>query len=324
MNAHDPEGLRAVAASHLISACNKHELKDISKSQIFDLRQEGFDAFCEASVMIDGEISQISQMMQLLCLPPSCVVGPLTFKEFEDILAGDTTLPPRHTWIIIIKTNALSLDEVVSPAAEGGAAPASASASGVLPDAPSGGPALRVREACVYVPAGSTDSTEGRPCVIATVHTDDIELYYTVEFDDGELRQTIAEQLRSAPVEPVQPYETMFDNFFQAEEAEDELLRGLHPAPVTEHSAATPTALPRTMQPHHFVVAFRRDGDTQLASTLHPGDFRGRGQPSPAVHQLPRGSRGQPSPAVHQLPASAPMHTPGLPSGVTFDSFQPY
>ena len=118
MNAHDPEGLRAVAASHLISACNKHELKDISKSQIFDLRQEGFDAFCEASVMIDGEISQISQMMQLLCLPQSCVVGPLTFKEFEDILSGDTTLPPRHTWIIIVKTNALSLDEVVSPAEE--------------------------------------------------------------------------------------------------------------------------------------------------------------------------------------------------------------
>ena len=192
--------------------------------------------------MIDGEISQISQMMQLLCLPQSCVVGPLTFKEFEDILSGDTTLPPRHTWIIIVKTNALSLDEVVSPAEE-------------------------------------------------------------------ESPTLAAEECPSSPIEPVQPYETMFGNFFQAEEAEDELLRGLHPAPVTANTAATPAALPRTMQPHHFVVAFRRDGDTQLAPTLHPGDFRGRGQPSPAVHQLP---------------AAAPMHTPGLPSGVTFDSFRPY
>ena len=94
-------------------------------------------------------------------------------------------------------TIASAIDEAV-PAR--GAAPASASTPTVLPGAPSGELALRVREACMYVPADSTDSTEGRPCVIAAVHTDDVELYYTVEFGDGELRQTVAERLRGAPV----------------------------------------------------------------------------------------------------------------------------
>ena len=82
----------------------------------------------------------------------------------------------------------------------GGVAPPQASAPAAQPSAPSGEPALRVREACMYVPAGSTDSTEGRPCVIAAVHTDDVELYYTVEFGDGELRQTVAGRLRGAPI----------------------------------------------------------------------------------------------------------------------------
>ena len=37
INAHDPKGLRAAAAAHLISACGKHELSSITKTQVFGL-----------------------------------------------------------------------------------------------------------------------------------------------------------------------------------------------------------------------------------------------------------------------------------------------
>ena len=55
-------------------------------------------------------------------------------------------------------------------------------------------------EACMLVPAGSTDSTEGRPCTIIAVHMDDIDPYYTVQLEDGGVRDTVADRLRSVPV----------------------------------------------------------------------------------------------------------------------------
>ena len=64
-----------------------------------------------------------------------------------------------------------------------------------------------------------------------------------------------------------------------------------------------PDPLPAILHPHHFLVAFRRDRDQALAAVLEAEDFR--------AHRVSPGR-----------PVVEP-HTPGLPSGVAYDSFQP-
>ena len=52
---------------------------------------------------------------------------------------------------------------------------------------------------CLYLPKGTDDSTGGCPCTIVGVHRDDIVPYFTVQFADSSLRDTVAERLRGAP-----------------------------------------------------------------------------------------------------------------------------
>ena len=112
-----------------------------------------------------------------------------------------------------------------------------------------------------------------------------------------------------------QPIDTLFRNFIaggegggertpaavDGEEAQadgEEAQEG-----VRAFQAASPAA---ALQPHHFLVAWRRDIDHHLSRLLHPSDFRSHGSPSPVVHP-------------HQR---AGLVTPGLPAGVNYDSFQ--
>ena len=55
-------------------------------------------------------------------------------------------------------------------------------------------------EACVWVVADTTDSTDGVPCTVTAVHYDDGDPYYTITFADGGERETVAARLRGAPV----------------------------------------------------------------------------------------------------------------------------
>ena len=55
-------------------------------------------------------------------------------------------------------------------------------------------------ERCLHVPADASESMEGRPCEVVAVHTDDVEPYFTVLFDDGGQRETVQARLRSFPV----------------------------------------------------------------------------------------------------------------------------
>ena len=107
--------------------------------------------------------------------------------------------------------------------------------------------------------------------------------------------RAIAAEEPTSPVPPIapecpatgpQPWETQFDSFMEEAEA----------ATTAE---AVHTDLPRVLQPHHFVVAWRRKEDVMLAPSLTAQtDFRTHGQPSPAMHQLP-------------------PFTPGLPQGAS-------
>ena len=107
--------------------------------------------------------------------------------------------------------------------------------------------------------------------------------------------RTIAAEEPTSPVPPIapecpatgpQPYQTQFDAFMEEAEA-------------GTTAEAVHTDLPRVLQPHHFVVAWRRKEDVMLAPSLTAQtDFRTHGQPSPAMHQLP-------------------PFTPGLPQGAS-------
>ena len=95
-----------------------------------------------------------------------------------------------------------ALDAAV-PLTGGAASSAEAVSSEAAPTTTSAAAAPRLfekLEACVLVPAGSEDSTEGRPCTVIAVHMDDIDPYYTVQLEDGSVRETIADRLRSVPV----------------------------------------------------------------------------------------------------------------------------
>ena len=96
------------------------------------------------------------------------------------------------------------------------------------------------------------------------------------------------------PATGAQPYEAQFNAFMEGVTAEG------------TGAEAAETDLPRVLQPHHFVVAWRRTADVQLAPTLSAdSDFRTHGEPSPAVHHVP-------------------PHTPGLPQDATaYDVFRP-
>ena len=61
-------------------------------------------------------------------------------------------------------------------------------------------PGFEKGAACVYLPTGVEDSTDGRACTVQAVHMDDTVPYYTIAFPDGAVRHTVAERLRGAPV----------------------------------------------------------------------------------------------------------------------------
>ena len=89
------------------------------------------------------------------------------------------------------------------------------------------------------------------------------------------------------PATGEQPWEAQFNSFMEEAAAAATAAEAVH------------TDLPRVLQPHHFVVAWRRKEDVMLAPSLTAQtDFRTHGQPSPAMHQLP------------------PL-TPGLPQGAS-------
>ena len=93
-----------------------------------------------------------------------------------------------------------------------------------------------------------------------------------------------------------QPWEAQFNAFMQ------------EAMPAADAADAAHTELPRALQPHHFVVAWRRTADEQHAPTLMAdSDFRTHGQQSPVVHHVP--------PLVS---------TPGLPPGASdFETLHP-
>ena len=225
INAHDPKGLRAAAAAHLISACGKHELSSITKTQVFGLHAKSeFDTFAAATIKESAIESPCAQMLRALHVPPNCVLGPLPFATFERLLTGelDQTYARRHTYIVIV---------VVPPLASADAAEA----------------------------AGSTPL--------------------------GPLPSRVPDCPRSG----VPPWADLFAGTdFQVDDAEAE---------------AEAEELPRVQQPHHFVVAWRREADSLHAQRLSAeSDFRRHGQPSPVVHQ-----------------AAGSSHTPGMPPGGSFD-----
>ena len=110
MNAHDPDGYRAMAAAHLVSSCAKHDLLEITKTSIFKLRSDELDVYVHSLLQEDSGVQGLSALMSALHLTEDLIIGPVSFPEFMQLLNGDCDAAhtPRRTYIVIVRAEPLA------------------------------------------------------------------------------------------------------------------------------------------------------------------------------------------------------------------------
>ena len=117
MNAHDPDGYRAMAAAHLVSSCAKYDLLEITKTSIFKLRSDELDVYVHSLLQEDSGVQGLSALMSALHLTEDLIIGPVSFPEFMQLLNGDCDAAhtPRRTYIVIVRAEPLAPVQAEGP-----------------------------------------------------------------------------------------------------------------------------------------------------------------------------------------------------------------
>ena len=286
LNTADATGFRAMAAAHLVSSAAKYELRDVTKSSIFQLQGPAIEAFLTAASEddeVDGR-TQLEALAESFGLGDGLVQGPITFDDMMLLLDDQSLIGTRRTWLVIVRCEPLPLEEA-SPPKE--ASPEE--------DAPAGSGPMGAPQLC---PLSSTQPFER----LADAWMDD--------GGDG-LSPSSPTGARIARA-PRPPSRDASPSSAASPLARSRRLSPTPAASATPSAAAQPTAA--AMQAHHYLVVWRRDVDRRLAAALRPQDFASHGAPrSPGVEEVRRAPR-----------EAAGGYTPGLPAGSSgYDSFYP-